>query len=188
MFSGWRFIQKKTTLAIYGCYIFHPANQGEVTTDNHELLLILHIFIYSLYRLQVYGLTIVFWSNAVLSCLCRICQGEVPCIRSKYIIHDLFVWIMLGLCICIFFTFKCSFRAFVFFSSSAPRELVAPIRRDASVMGRLSALSEVIYIFINWLLFIKYSNYLLIFLLYFKLYLILQIWSFADEFGILCNW
>jgi len=33
-------------------------------------------------------------------------------------------------------------KAFVFFSSSSPRELVAPIRRDASVMGRLSALSE----------------------------------------------
>ncbi|KAJ4788921.1 Syntaxin-binding protein 1 [Rhynchospora pubera] len=33
-------------------------------------------------------------------------------------------------------------KAFVFFSSSAQKELVAPIRRDASVMGRLSALSE----------------------------------------------
>lgn len=54
-----------------------------------------------------------------------------------------FIFLALLNYICFSFAFNFSFRAFVFFSSPMPKELVAYIKKDTSVLPRIGALSEV---------------------------------------------
>jgi len=83
---------------------------------------------------------------AALSCFYPTCLAGNPCTGSKYNMPlSFYIFFSISsIIIIIIFSFSFFFfRAFIFFSSTIPKELVNHIKSDSSVLPRIGALREV---------------------------------------------